>query len=51
MRYGVKLGAPRRFWAPNRRGASPEITKLISSDPQRRLGSQNRRCAYPNFTP
>ena len=48
---GVKLGAPRRFCAPNRRGASPEIPNLISGDPQRRLGAQNRRCTYPSFNP
>jgi len=50
MRWEVKLGAPRRLWAPNRRGASPEIPKLISGDPQRRLRAHIRRCAYPNFT-
>jgi len=38
-RWGVKLGASRQFCAPNRRGASPEIPKLISSDPQRWLGA------------
>ena len=50
-RWGVKLGEPHRLRCPNRRGASPEIPKLISGDPQRRLGAHNRRCAYPNFTP
>jgi len=46
-RWGVKLGAPRRLWAPNRRGASPENPKLISGDAPRRLGAHNRRGTYP----
>jgi len=50
-RWGVKLGAPRRLWAPNRRGALPEIPKLISGDAPRWLGAHNRRGIYPNFTP
>ena len=41
-RWGVKLRAPRRLWAPNRRGASPNAP--------RRLGAHNRRGTYPNFT-
>jgi len=40
MRWWGKIGAPHRFWAPNRRGASPEIPKLISGDSQCRLGAQ-----------
>ena len=38
-RWGVKLRVPRRLWAPNRRGTSPEIPKLISSDAPRQLGA------------
>jgi len=28
-RWGVKLGAPRQFWAPNRRGTYPNFTLLF----------------------
>jgi len=48
---GVKLGyIPRRLWAPNQRGASPEINLGISGNAPRRLGAHNRRGA-PSFTP
>jgi len=39
--WGVKLGAPRRLWAPNRRGASPEINLGISGDAPRQLETHN----------
>jgi len=46
----MKLEAPRRFWASNRRGAWLEIPNFNYDGPPCRLEAQNRRGAKPNFT-
>jgi len=46
----VKLEAPHRFWASNRRGAWPEIPNFNYDGPPRRLEAHNRRGANLNFT-
>ena len=46
----MKLEAPRRFWASNRRGAWPEIPNSNYDGPPRLLEAQNRRGATTNFT-